>query len=202
MKPSSLQLSSPLPSPITSRASHKNLSRTKPPSKKSLRFDIKRIAIDYQFEGVEPTDSSADRGRKRSIDPLRSKPLDLSPETSTVSVRTYKSTPSPKFYRFEILERARVYIRCEYPPPDIQALLDEIFTSKISKERKLEISRIAKNTARKFSSMTQGAHREDDLVEVLYGAFDELFPKQMFNCPRKAGMLLLSDPDVYDGVLC
>ncbi|KAL9025928.1 MAG: hypothetical protein Q9196_005327, partial [Gyalolechia fulgens] len=128
----------------------------------------------------------ADRVRKRGTVTRQLSVSDLNPETASASVRSQKSTGSLKFYRYNILEQARVYVRCEYPPPHIQALLDDIFNREVLVERKVKITRIAKETAQKFSSKTQGASREDDLLELLNSAFDELFPTGMFNCPRKA----------------
>lgn len=133
---------------------------------------------------------AADRARKRGAASQQPSSSELNLETATASVRSQKSASSLKFYRYHILQRARVHIHCEYPPSEIQALLDVIFTRKVPQERRRKISQIAKETAQKFSSKTRGAHREDDLIEALISAFDAMFPKDMFNCPRKAGMMV------------
>ncbi|KAL8698695.1 MAG: hypothetical protein Q9201_006430 [Fulgogasparrea decipioides] len=130
--------------------------------------------------------TAADRVRKRGATSQQPSFSEPNLETATPSVRSQKSASSLKFYRYHILQRARIHIHCEYPPFEIQGLLDAIFTRKISQERRREISDIAKETAQKFSSKTRGAHREDDLIEALNTAFDTMFPKELFNCPRKA----------------
>ena len=142
-----------------------------------------------QPKEMESAFTPADRVRKRGTVMRQRSFSDLSPETASVSVRSQKSAGSLKFYRYNILGQARVYIRCDYPPPGIQSMLDLIFKREVSKERKIEISHIAKETAQKFSSKTQGASREDDLLELLNSAFNEMFPDEKFSCPRKAGML-------------
>ena len=162
---------------------------------KKLQSQLKQPKV------MGPAATAADRIRKRGTVMRQYSFSDLNPETATTSVRSQKSAGSLKFYRYNILEQARVYIRCEYPPPEIQALLDVIFKREVSGERGVEISRIAKETAQKFSSKTKGASREDDLLELLNSAFNELFPGGIFNCSRKAGMLILHDSNSH-GVVC
>ncbi|KAL8831345.1 MAG: hypothetical protein Q9170_005338 [Blastenia crenularia] len=134
---------------------------------------------------MEPAVTPADRARKRGTVTRQPSLSDLNPETVTASARSQKSAGSLKFYRYEILEQARVHVRCEYPPPDVQRSLDLIFKREVSASRRVEIAHIAKETAQKFSGKTLGAAREDDLLELLNRAFDELFPNGKFNCPRK-----------------
>lgn len=80
-----------------------------------------------------------------------------------------------------------MYIRPEPPPQKIQPQLDAIFKRKISQQRRHLISTIADETSRKFIKKTQGAHREDDLVEIFDDAFRVMFDMETFTCPRKAG---------------
>lgn len=154
-----------------------------------------------QSQEMEPAVTPADRVRKRDAVTRQPSISDLNPETATASVRSQKSAASLKFYRYNVLERARVYIHCEYPPPEIQVLLDAIFAREIPKERKLEISCIARETAQKLSSETRGAYREDDLIAPLNIAPDQTPPKEMLKCPRKARMLRFHNSSVYS-IVC
>ena len=142
---------------------------------------------------MQPVATPLERVRKRGP----SRQTSCSDLNDAASTRSQRSAGSLKFYRYNVLARARVYIHSEYPPAEIQALLDVIFTREITKTRRREISRIAKETAKEFSNKTRGAHRENDLIEALYDAFCEMFPDKKFNCPRKAGMVLLSGSGVY-----
>lgn len=128
-----------------------------------------------------PLGSAPKRGPSRQ--PSNSK---LSDKTST---RSQQLAGSLKFYRYNILARARVYISSEDSPAGIQSLLAVIFRREIAQNRRREISRMAMETARKFSYMTRGAHREDDLIETLYEVFCKMFPNEVFNCPRKSGIV-------------
>lgn len=101
--------------------------------------------------------------------------------------QSQRSTGSLKFYRYNVLARARMRVHSEYPPAEIQKLLDVIFTRRILDERRNKISNIARETTKKLGNKTLGAHREDDFIETLYDAFCKMFIEEKFNCPRKAG---------------
>ena len=83
-----------------------------------------------------------------------------------------------------------MFIHPEPPPKEIRSHLDVIYKRKISDDRKRQISDIAKKKSQAFMSNLRGAYREDDLVELIYEAFREMYPDEVFACPRKAGTIL------------
>ena len=83
-----------------------------------------------------------------------------------------------------------MFIHPEPPPKEIRSQLDVIYKRKISDKRKRQISDLAKKKSQDFINNLRGAHREDDLVELIYEAFRELYPDEVFDCPRKAGTVL------------
>ena len=83
-----------------------------------------------------------------------------------------------------------MFIHPEPPPKEIRSQLDIIYKRKISDKRKRQISDIAKKKSQGFINNLRGAHREDDLVELIYEAFRELCPDEVFDCSRKAGTVL------------
>ena len=133
----------------------------------------------------------SDRVRKRA--PSRQASFsDLNQDTA--SLRSQKSSVSNSFYRYHILEQARIYIRPEPPPSDIQAQMDIIFEREIPEKRRREISGIAKETSQQFINNLRGAHREDDLVELVYEALRMMHKDGTFDFPRKAGIVLPLTP--------
>lgn len=137
---------------------------------------------------MDPGVAVSDRMRKRA--PSRQASLsDITQDTA--SLRSQKSSVSNSFYRYHILRQARIYVHPEPPPRDIQAQLDVIFEREIPQERKREISSISKETSQKFINNLRGAHREDDLVELIYEALRMMHKDETFDFPRKAGLFPL-----------
>lgn len=68
--------------------------------------------------------------------------------------------------------------------------MDVIFEREIPEQRRGEISGMAKKTSQKFVSNLRGAHREDDLVELVYEALSMMDKDDTFAFPRKAGIVL------------
>lgn len=127
------------------------------------------------------------RTRKRGLSRQASS-SDLNPDI--VLVPSQKSSASNSFYRYHILEGAKIFIHPEPPPKEIRSQLDIIYKRKISDKKKRQISDIAKKKSQGFINNLRGAHREDDLVKLIYKAFRELYPDKVFDYPRKAGTVL------------
>ncbi len=102
-----------------------------------------------------------------------------------------KSSVSNSFYRYHILDEARIYVRPKPPPTAIQAEMDIIFGREVPEKRRKEISGIAKHISQQFINNLRGAHREDDLVELVYEALHMMHKDETFDFPRKAGIVLL-----------
>lgn len=136
---------------------------------------------------MEPGVTIRDRVRKRAPSRQASS-SDLNQDTA--SLRSQKSSVSNSFYRYHILDQARIHVRPEPPPTDIQAQMDVIFEREIPEERRREISDIAKKISQGFINNLRGAHREDDLVELIYEALRMMHKDEIFNFPRKAGIVL------------
>ncbi|KAL8942975.1 MAG: hypothetical protein Q9211_001176 [Gyalolechia sp. 1 TL-2023] len=152
---------------------------------KKLGRDLEKLEKERPRE-MDPA-IVADRVRKRA--PSRQASVsDLNQDTS--SVRSQKSSVSNSFYRYHILDKARIYIRPEPPPLEIKAQMDAIFEREIPEEKRREISGIAKKTSQDFINNLRGAHREDDLVEIVYGAIRTMHKDETFDFPRKAGIVL------------
>ncbi|KAL8918721.1 MAG: hypothetical protein Q9208_007192 [Pyrenodesmia sp. 3 TL-2023] len=156
-------LSRPQPS-TTAQLSEANLER--------LQQEV--IALEEMDNTVTPSD----RGRKRAS----------SRQTSTSELASTRSKePSHTFYRYSILEQANVYILPEPPPESLQAQIDIIFERKVADGRRREISDMAKEKSRKFSRLLRGAHREDDLVELVHETVSDMHKDETLTHPRKAG---------------
>lgn len=112
---------------------------------------------------------------------------DLNQDTASLDSR--KTSVSNSFYRYRILHQARIYVRPEPPPKDIQAQMDVTFKHKIPERRRREISGIAKKTSQKFIDKLRGAHREDDLVELVHEALRMMHNDETFDFSRKAGIV-------------
>ena len=154
---------------------------------KKLERDLERGTSDEMEPGV----TIRDRVRKRA--PSRHASFsDLNQETA--SLRSQKSSVSNSFYRYHILDQARIYVRPEPPPMDIQAQMDLIFEREIPEKRRREISGIAKKISQSFINNLRGAHREDDLVELIYEALRMMHQDESFDFPRKAGIVLPLTP--------
>ena len=155
--------------------------------------NLKKLERDLQkLDRGTPSDMDSsvivpDRVLKRG--PSRQASLsDLNQDTA--SLRSQKSSISNSFYRYDTLYRAKMYIGPEPPPMDIQAQMDVIFEREIPAKRKKEISDVAKNISQSFINKLRGAHREDDLVELIYKAFLKMNMDETFDFSRKAGILL------------
>ena len=157
---------------------------------KKLERDLERLEGETPNE-LEHGVTVLDRVRKRA--PSRQASFsDLNQDTA--SLRSQKSFVSNSFYRYHILDQARIYVRPEPPPMDIQAQLDVIFERDIPEKRRREISGIAKKTSQNFIYNLRGAHREDDLVELVYEALRMMHNDETFDFPRKAGIVLPLTP--------
>lgn len=135
----------------------------------------------------------SDRVRKRALSRQASF-SELSQDTA--SQRSQKSSVSNSFYRYLVLDQAGLYIRPEPPPVNIQAQMDDIFNVEISEERRKEITSIAKKISQRFISKLRGAHRKDDLVELIYKALHMMHEDETFDFSRKAGIIPF-DSHVY-----
>lgn len=69
--------------------------------------------------------------------------------------------------------------------------MDIIFKHEIPKERRRETSGIAKMVSQSFIKNLRGAHREDDLVELIYEALRMMHKDETIAFPRKAGTIPL-----------
>lgn len=159
---------------------------------KKLERDLEKLERGTPNE-MDSDVTVPDRVRKRA--PSRQASCsDLNQDTA--SLRSQKSSPSNSFYRYHILDQARIYVRPEPPPLEIQAQMDVIFKREISERRRREISSIAKKISQKFINNLRGAHREDDLVELVYEALRLMHKDETFDFPRKAGILLPWTPSL------
>lgn len=185
---------------VSHRAIRKTTSRTSDSNnlRQYLLSEGNLETLQRHHAEIERASTPSGRVPKRRIMSRQLSFSDLNLETLTVSTSSPKSPSSPKFYRYDVLQRAGVFVLGGPPSPEIQVLLDDIFGRQVSQERRSEIALIASRAAHKFISKARGAHGEDDLVEALYvNAFCEMFPHDMFNCPRKAGMVLLCVYGMY-----
>ena len=152
---------------------------------KKLERDLEKLKKVTPNE-MDPSVTIPDRLRKRA--PSRQSSFsDLNQETA--SVYSQKSSVSNSYYRYHVLHQARMYVRPELPPANIQAQMDFIFERKISEKREREISGIAKKISQSFVNNLRGAHREDDLVELIYEALRMIQEDETFDFPRKAGIV-------------
>ena len=113
---------------------------------------------------------------------------------ATASQRSQESSVSNSFYRYHILDQARIYIRPEPPPKDIQAQIDVIFEREIPEKRRRKISNIARKTSQKFIENLRGAHGQDDLVGLVYQALKMMHEDETFSFVRKGGSISLLTP--------
>ncbi|MCJ1467474.1 hypothetical protein MMC07_006099 [Pseudocyphellaria aurata] len=93
-----------------------------------------------------------------------------------------------------------MFLHPEPPRKEIRSQLDLIYKRKNSDQRTRQISDIAKKKSRDFITNLRGAHREDDLVELIHEAFRELYPYEVFDCPRKADWNQSLKPDFQQEV--
>ena len=157
---------------------------------KKLERDLEKLERGRPNE-MDPGVTVPDRVRKRA--PSRQASFsDLNQDTA--SLRSQKSSVSNSFYRYHILDQTRIYVRPEPPPMDVQTQMDIIFGREIPEKRRREISSIAKKTSQKFINNLRGAHREDDLVELVYEALRMMHKDETFDFPRKAGIVLPLTP--------
>ncbi|KAL9045375.1 MAG: hypothetical protein Q9206_007306 [Seirophora lacunosa] len=151
---------------------------TTPLSKANLRqLQEGVVASEDMSSGV-----TSDRGRKRASSRQTSN-SDLLSATSTT--RSKEPTPSHNFYRYHILRRARIQIHSEPPPRILQ--LNAIFHREVTKETRSKITDTAEETSREFARLLEGAHREDDLVELVHKALFAIHREDSLSHPRKAG---------------
>ncbi|KAL2053084.1 hypothetical protein ABVK25_006721 [Lepraria finkii] len=83
---------------------------------------------------------------------------------------------------------------------DIQAQMDVMFEREIPEKRRREISGIAKKISQSFINNLRGAHREDDLVELIYEALRMMHKDETFDFPRKADWDPSLKPDIQQEV--
>ncbi|KAL9128541.1 MAG: hypothetical protein Q9217_002806 [Psora testacea] len=163
---------------------------------KKLERDLEKLERGTPNK-MDPAVTVPDRVRKRTASRQASF-SDLNQDTA--SLRSQKSSISNSFYRYHILDQARMYIRPEPPPKDIQAQINVIFEREIPEKRRREISGIAKETSQEFINNLRGAHREDDLVELVYEALRTMHKDETFDFPRKADWDPSLKPDIQQEV--
>ncbi|KAL8887696.1 MAG: hypothetical protein Q9215_004768 [Flavoplaca cf. flavocitrina] len=141
------------------------------------------------FDEMDNEVASSGRGRKRAASRQTS-------NSDIASTRSKESAPSPSFYRFSILDQANVYIYPEPPPARLQSQLDSIFKPKVPEHKKRDLSGLAKETSPKFSRLLRGAHREDDLVELVQETLRAMHKDEILTHPRKADWNLDLKPTI------
>lgn len=122
---------------------------------------------------------------------------DLPQDSTTVTA----SSTSPARYRYDILNNAKIIVHHVTPPKDIQSQVNAIFNRRISKERRSEISSIAKGMCNEFIAITQANRREDDCVEVVITALETMDKEKVFAFVRKAGITPFNSNGVRRRVL-
>ncbi len=106
----------------------------------------------------------------------------------TASLRTQKTSVSNIFYRYHTLVKARIYIRPEPPPMTFKPRW--MSSSRVRSLRKREISGIAKKTSQHFINKLRGAHREDNLINLVHKALFMMHKGETFDFSKKAGIVL------------
>ena len=109
---------------------------------------------------------------------------------TTVSVSTHKSSLSLSNYRLIVLDSQHIVFEHGHAPEQVQTRLDSIFQSPISEDDKREVTCIAKSLCDDFVNVLGAACREDDSVELIFGALELMNKKlldQAFAIRRKAG---------------
>lgn len=153
---------------------------------KKLEGDLEKLERGTPDE-MGPGVTVLDRVRKSA--PSRQASFsDLNQDTA--SLRSQKSSVPNRLYRYHILDQARIYVRPEPPPMEIQAQMDVIFEREMPEKRRIEISGIAKKISQGFIDNLRGAYREDDLVELIYEALRMMHEDETFDFPRKAVIVL------------
>ncbi|KAL8857503.1 MAG: hypothetical protein Q9178_005998 [Gyalolechia marmorata] len=152
-----------------------------PLSKANLKLLQQEVAA---FEDMDNGSTSSSQTRKRRAPSRQTSNSDL---LSGTSGRRKEPTPSHSYYRYSILDQANVYIQPEPPSESLQAQLDLIFKRKVTDDRGREISDIAKQMSPEFSKLLRGAHRKDDLVELVQEALFAMHKDDTLTHPRKAG---------------
>lgn len=79
-----------------------------------------------------------------------------------------------------------VYIQSRPPPDEIQTEIDAVFQSKLSPERKGEISHLAQELCESFAEVLSGAAGEDDSIELIHKALSSMGYHGSLTFPRKA----------------
>ncbi|KAI4256365.1 MAG: hypothetical protein LQ352_002130 [Teloschistes flavicans] len=160
-------------------------------SKANLKLLQQEVAT---FEEMDNESVSSSQARKRKAPSRRTSNSDL---VSGTSGKTKESAPSQSFYRYNILDQANVYIQPEPPSETLQEQLDVIFKRKVTDDRTREISDIAKQQSPKFSKLLRGAHREDNLVELVQNALFAMHKDDTLTHARKADWNLDLKPTVH-----
>ncbi|KAI4276041.1 MAG: hypothetical protein L6R38_005762 [Xanthoria sp. 2 TBL-2021] len=161
-----------------------------PLSKANLKLLQQEVAA---FEEMDNESASSSQARKRRAPSRQTSNSDL---VSGTSGRTKEPTQSHSFYRYSILDQAHVYIQSEPPSETLQTQLDVIFKRKVTDDRRREISDIAKQKSPEFSKLLRGAHREDDLVELVQKALFAIHKDDTLIHPRKADWNLDLKPTI------
>lgn len=112
-------------------------------------------------------------------------------DQETASGRSQKSSGTSAHYRWVTLYSARVYIRSRPPPQEIETQITAVI-SKVSSERKEEISRLAQELCDSFAEVLSQAAGEDDCVELMHKALSSMGYHESLTFPRKAGIMLHS----------
>ena len=121
-------------------------------------------------------------------------------EQETASVRSQKSSGTSAHYRWVTLYSARVYIRSRPPPQEIETQITAVI-SKVSPERKREISRLAQELCDSFAEVLSQAAGEDDCVELMHKALSSMGFHESLTFPRKSGIMLHSQVGTHVVIL-
>ncbi|KIW25812.1 uncharacterized protein PV07_08955 [Cladophialophora immunda] len=160
------------------------------PGLKLSRENLKKLQRQLHSASSEmspvPATRGGKRGGKRGARLTRATltqselPRDSATETTT--------SISPARYRQETLANVKIFVKNMVPPQDIRSQVDAIFNRGISKERRNEISKIAKRMSKHFEAVATSNRREDDYIEVVVSALMALDEEIVFDFVRKADL--------------
>ncbi|KAL8802825.1 MAG: hypothetical protein Q9182_003585, partial [Xanthomendoza sp. 2 TL-2023] len=156
---------------------------TAPLSKANLKLLQQEIAAS---EEMDNDGTSSSQARKRRA-PLRQASNSELVSGTYTSGRSKEPTPSHNFYRYIILERARIQIVPRPPPQTVQVRLDVIFNRRMTDERIREIKNLAKDQSENFGDGIGEALREDDSVELAHQTIFMMHKDRALVHRRKTG---------------
>jgi len=115
-------------------------------------------------------------------------------DQDVISTSTLRSSLSLSNYRLISLKRARIVVQHRGLPEHVQSRVDSIIQPGTFHERDVVLSSIIDSLCDAFPKVLEVASREDDSVELIYGALDSMNNKlfsKLFSFRRKAG---ITDP--------